>query len=232
MQGVLFDLDGTLLDIDLQDFLGRYFEALAVVLVGITGDRTSADDALLAVNEATYAMMLPHTGMLNSEVFFNEFERLAGFDLLAHSAELDRFYAQEFPRLRAEARPGAGARQALDAARSAGCKIAIATNPIFPLAAIEHRMRWAGIDPEEVDAVTSFEIMGATKPHPAYFKQTAAMLGLDPRECIMIGDDRILDMAAADVGMRTYYVGPQDDATCDYRGDLGGFAELVARLTT
>ena len=232
MQGVLFDLDGTLLDIDLQDFLARYFEALGVLLAGITGDRSRADDALAAVNEATYAMMLPHTGTLNSEIFFKEFERIAGFDLLAHSAELDRFYEDEFPRLRAEAMPAAGTRQALDAARIAGCRIAIATNPIFPAAAIEQRMRWAGVDPDEVDAITSFELMGATKPHPLYFRQTAAMLGLDPGECIMVGDDRVLDMAAADVGMRTYYVGPQDDAACDYRGDLIGFAELLARLGT
>jgi len=47
----------------------------------------------------------------------------------------------------------------------------------------------------------------------------------------MVGDDRSLDMAAADVGMRTYYVGPDERAHADWRGGLVEFAALLPRLT-
>ncbi len=33
------------------------------------------------------------------------------------------------------------------------------------------------------------------------------MLGVAPATCLMVGDDRALDMPAADLGMRTFYVG-------------------------
>jgi len=35
VRGVLFDLDGTLLDIDLEKFLGEYYKALIPVIMNI-----------------------------------------------------------------------------------------------------------------------------------------------------------------------------------------------------
>jgi FMN phosphatase YigB (HAD superfamily) len=78
--------------------------------------------------------------------------------------------------------------------------------------------------------VTTYEHMEACKPDPAYFRQTARLLGVAPADCMMVGDDRSLDMPAADIGMATYYVGCDPDAVADYRGDLDALAELLPRL--
>jgi hypothetical protein len=37
-------------------------------------------------------------------------------------------------------------------------------------------------------------------------------------------------MAAADVGMRTFYVGDDRHAVADYRGDMHDAARLISRL--
>ena len=68
-------------------------------------------------------------------------------------------------------------------------------------------MDWAGVRDLPVHLVTSYENMHATKPDPGYFAETAALLGVDPHDALMVGDDRQLDLAAADIGMRTFYVG-------------------------
>lgn len=232
MRAILFDLDGTLLDIELRAFLDRYFEALEAVTIPLLGNGFRPADVMPAIAQATRAVMRPHPGQANKDVFAREFAIHTGVDIDGHWPVFERFYAETFPGLRGTARPVPGANEALAAARHAGLRMAIATNPIFPRAAVEHRVRWAGIDPTIADLITTYEIMHSTKPHHAYFLQTAAMLGVEARECMMVGDDASLDLPAADVGMRTYYVGDDSAASTDYRGNLHELATLIDRLLT
>ena len=149
-----------------------------------------------------------------------------------HALPFERFYRDVFPTLRNGLGPRDGARDAVVIASFLGLKVAIATNPIFPADAIRERMRWADLADLPVDLVTTFEIMHATKPHAAYFLETAQMLGVSPHECLMVGDDRVLDMGAADVGMRTFYVGRPPLPAADFSGDLRDLAKLLPRLVT
>lgn len=230
LEAVLFDLDGTLLNIDIEAFLGTYFEALGKTLSAVFGTGPELERAMRAVYEATGAMMQPHEPRTNSEVFYEDFERLTGVSLLEHMDLIDGFYRDVFPGLGADLGPNEGAREALAQARACGLKVAVATNPIFPRAAILHRMAWAGVSPEDVDAITDFETMRATKPLPAYFRQTAALLDVTPSRCLMVGDDRMLDLAAADVGMRTFHVTDTGDSAADYSGHMSDVAGTIARL--
>jgi len=229
MQAVLFDLDGTILDIDLSAFLDKYFSALsATVATLVPTDRV--ESAMRAIGEATEAMMRPHTGETNRDVFHREFRALSGVDLYEDWEPFERFYREEFPRLGDGYGPSPGAPEALAAAEACGLKIAIATNPIFPREAVEHRMGWAQVDPARVHVITSYETMHACKPHPAYFRETAEMLGVPTSECLMVGDDPVLDMAAGDVGMQTFFVGAGDSPHVTYAGDLAGVASLLLRV--
>lgn len=234
LKGVLFDLDGTLLDIDLADFLERYFGALGPVCASVTADHIDVKSGLDAVLASTNAMMRPHPGQLNRDVFNASFLELTGADLaLAENAAVfDRFYAETFPALRGPIGPRDGGTDAVGRAIDLGLRVAVATNPIFPRAAIDERMRWAGVGDLGIEVVTSYENMRACKPNPEYFAQTAEMLGVDPRECLMVGDDRSLDMAAADIGMRTFYVGDGARPQSDYAGDLFDVRDLLGRLTS
>ncbi len=229
MKAVLFDLDGTLLDIDIDAFLEVYFSALGPVVVEVIGG--DARSGIGAVMEATRAMVASHPGLTNEEVFATAFSEVSGVVLTdEHWAAFDRFYAEVFPTLRGDLGPAPGAAAAIDATRELGMKMVVATNPIFPAAAIHERMRWAGIDQIPFDLVTTYEIMEATKPSPAYYRSIAETIGCEPGECLMVGDDTVLDMAAADVGMKTYYVGPSAAPVADYSGSLGQLATLLPRI--
>ena len=229
LKGILFDLDGTLLDIRIDTFLDCYFAALENAVRGSFGQETDTDLVMQAVMSGTSAMMRPHPGETNRKAFYREFERATGVDLVSHWPVFEKFYVEVFPSLRGELGPARGAKEALAAARTCGLKVALATNPIFPRTAIVHRLSWAGFEPDAVDVITDYETMHACKPSAEYFRQTAAMLGLDPRDCLMVGDDRVLDLAAADVGMRTFYVGEDPNVSADYRGGLPELASLLTR---
>lgn len=234
IRAVLFDLDGTLLDIDLDRFLRAYFALLGPVLSDIVDGAIEPEAALKAVMTSTLAMCESDDDRTNREVFESRFLELTGVDLTdpKASARIDRFYRDEFPGLRHSHGPRPGGIRAVEAARSAGLPIALATNPIFPLDAIEERMRWAGLDRDWFELVTSYETMDACKPNPRYFERIARSLGTDPAECLMVGDDPDLDLPASHTGMRTFYVGTRPVAGDVRRGSLDDLAELLPEFTT
>lgn len=222
---MLFDLDGTLLDVDLDAFLRRYFLALgSVAAPHFPG--VAFQTALLA---STSAMQRPHPGRTNKEVFDADFLARTGFDVAEKHEIFDDFYRDVFPTLADDYGPAPGSRAAVETAKALGLKTAIATQPIFPAAAIAHRLAWAGLDDVAFDAITTYEIMLACKPQAAYFEQAAAMIGCTPKQCLMVGDDRGIDMPASEVGMRTFYVGSDPETPADHRGTLTDLADLLQR---
>jgi FMN phosphatase YigB (HAD superfamily) len=231
LSAVLFDLDGTLLDIDLNLFLREYFAALGPVVAEVVSNIT-AEQGLAAVVAGTDAMSLPHPGLTNRDAFNRRFHAMTGtnLDLEEFTLPFERFYREVFPGLRQNFTPMPGARRALETSLELGLRVAIATNPIFPRSAIDERMRWAGIEDVGVEVVTSYENMHATKPHGAYFSEVAALLGVNTSACLMVGDDRFLDMPASDIGMRTFYVGSDDGVPADWSGTLEDLAALLPRI--
>jgi FMN phosphatase YigB (HAD superfamily) len=226
LRAILFDLDGTLLDLPLDDFFHRYFGALR----DSAGPAFPGIDLVARVADSTGAMMRSHPGQTNQEAFNADFLATTGIDITTRADVLDHFYADVFPGLSGEAGPAKGGRRAVEAALGLGLRVAVATNPIFPATAIRHRIAWAGLEDLPLAVVTSYELMHSTKPHAAYFEETAAMLGVEPRECMMVGDDASLDLPASATGMRTYYVGSGDGSAADLRGDLDALADLLPGL--
>jgi len=230
LKAILFDLDGTLLDIDIDNFVSRYFSKLSDVIEGLGQDEHANQKVLSAIHRATSIMMKSSDGKTNKEVFTRAFNEYSGIDLDDIWPVFEQFYAHDFSQLADGAGPVAGASEALAVAREYDLKLAIATNPIFPLSAVLRRMEWADICPSRVDVITSFENMTTCKPHPNYYRQTAEMLGILPKDCLMVGDDDRLDLPAANVGMSTYYVGPPTKFRPDYKGSLKDLVGLINQL--
>jgi len=230
VRAILFDLDGTLLDLDLDDFLARYFAALELAAVPLAAHTANGAAIMPALHSATRAMMLDRSKATNRDVFFAQFAARTGIDLEEHWDVFEAFYHDVFPNLADTARPAQGGREAVETARALGLKVAVATNPIFPRVAVDQRLIWAGLGDIEFDLITTYEEMTACKPHARYYRQAADLLGVRPDQCLMVGDDHVLDLAAADVGMRTYYVGMRDGVAADMTGDLEALAGLLPRL--
>lgn len=226
---LLFDLDGTLLDIDMPAFLKAYFSHV--------GRRFVSPPELPRITRAVAAakrkMMSCRAGTRTLDRVFLE----------AFSPEVNRlpidvrkiftdFHRAEYEQLRRLTAPRPAARPLLENALSLGYELVIATNPVFFLDAIRARIRWAGLDGIPFTLITCAEIMRCTKPHPQYFAQTLRLLGRRAEECLMIGDDPIMDLPAGRQGCGTWLVIPEPEeqlavAGADCRGTLD---ELAAWL--
>ena len=229
-QAILFDLDGTLLPMELEAFAKIYFSALARELApfGLT-----PETLFKPFWAATKAMMANTTGKTNADVFWETFSALTGVDRAQVEPVCDAFYGTGFQAARAATRENPLAREAVRFAREKAAKVVLATNPLFPMAGQKTRLSWLELTPEDFDLVTCYTSDCHCKPNPAYFADICQRLSLDPKQCLMIGNDDKEDMhCAAALGMDCYLVTDcrLEDKEQPWTGPQGSFAEMVEML--
>ncbi len=217
---LLLDLDDTLLHNSMDDFLPRYFSALMEAVSHLEPPQ----EFLRALHFATQRMMRnTDPTRTNEQVFWYEFEPMLTVERATIEPVLARFYEEEFPALQGTTERVEGAQALLAAAKEAGWKVAVATNPVFPLRAQQHRIAWAGLEAEGFDFITSYENMTSTKPHAPYFSQIADALGVPAAQCVMAGNHLSNDLVgAAEVGMRTFWANRYGLADAEFVPDAQG----------
>ncbi|MGQ9767832.1 MAG: HAD family hydrolase [Anaerolineae bacterium] len=227
-KAIFFDLDGTLLDSNMQTFLPVYLRMLAARMAHIA----PAEQFVPHLLAATQAMVANDGRATNAEVFAQAFYPFAGHTQKELEPIFAAFYAEDFPRLRELTRPIPGARRAVEKAFAAGYDVVIATNPLFPATAIRQRLAWAGVADFPYKLVTTYENSRYAKPNPDYWAAICRHLGRPTAACLVVGDEH-MDMVAAHVGCPTYLVpGPAtalqpDTPEPTYRGTLAELAELL-----
>lgn len=230
INAILFDLDDTLLTTNLDTFLPGYFQALSAKLAALVPPKV----LIQALTASTRLMAAPHNlALTNQQVFEADFFPRIGVPDALLRPLFDEFYRDDFPRLRSLTHPRPEARAVVQAAFRCCRHVVIATQPVFPLVAIQQRMDWAGVGDLPYQLVTSYENMHTCKPIPGYYLEIASFLGCPPAECLMVGNDPDQDIAPAhDTGMATYWsTMPGDDATVGGdRGTLNQFGEILAAL--
>ena len=200
---ILFDLDATLLPMDQNEFVKEYFKHLARKLA-VHGYEAGA--LVDAVWKGTAAMIRNDGSCSNEDAFWSEFANILGEDALADKPLFDEFYMNEFENARGVCGFNPAAAGTVRALKAAGFRVALATNPIFPAAATEKRIRWAGLEPEDFELRTTYENSAFCKPNPAYYTDIARSLSVKPSDCLMVGNDATEDMAAQEAGMSVFLI--------------------------
>ncbi len=222
IKAVLLDLDNTLLHnpdrlwvAAFREQWDRHFAArhaiegasaaLRVAIYRLTGEGTTYRSNAAAMLDA-----------LSQEL------ALAREDL---SAAIADFYDGAYICLRTHTSPVAGAAQLVESLLNQNMLVAIATNPLFPAAAVEERIGWAGLSDfiPEFAFITHSENMHFAKPSPAYFAEAVARVGVEPDEALVIGDSYVNDIAPAEaIGIHSWQVGSDDV--------LGGIIDHVRQV--
>ena len=229
-QAILFDMDGTLVPMDTDTFTKGYFTYLAKDLapLGVT-----PDVLVPTIWAGTGAMVRNDGSSRNADVFWKVFSDKTGLDAAPFMPVTEKFYSTGFHNARTATQPNPLAVEAVRLAREKADKVVLATNPLFPMVGQETRMSWVGLKKDDFDLVTSYETDSFCKPNPAYYQSVRERMGVDPRACLMIGNDVGEDMlAAGSVGMDTFLVTdcliPAKNG--EYTGPRGSFAEMIEYL--
>ena len=194
-RAIFFDLDGTLLPLDVDEFMRDYFAALGayVARFGVS------PEAFMAGMKAGIKNMAAHDdGRPNDEAFWEGFFAHVDADACDWGDELARFYDREFGLLGANVVPNPAAARAVETLAAKGYPLVLATMPMFPERAVRWRLEWAGIDPARFARITHFENSSSVKPKPAYFAESIAAAGLSGADVLMVGNNTVEDLAACE----------------------------------
>lgn len=195
---ILFDLDGTLLPMQQDEFTTAYFDRLSkkLALCGYEPKRL-----IEGVWQGTKAMVKNDGTQTNEQVFWKEFAALFGEKVYEDIDKFNEFYATDFDKLKSYCGYNEQANQTIKRLKEKGYTLVLASNPVFPMEAQKKRMLWAGVNPDDFALITSYENSHYCKPNPLYFKEIAERLGVKPSDCLMVGNDTTEDAAAKLMGM-------------------------------
>ena len=198
---ILFDLDGTLLPMELDFFLERYFTLLIEKLSAHGYDPQKVNDGMW---DGLHAMLNNDGSRTNEAAFWDAFCAVIGRDCRGDAPLFRSFYLNEYQGARAACGFDPEAAETVAAVKAKGFRVVLATNPLYPAEATESRIRWAGMEPEDFELFTTFENYHHCKPNPAYYLELLDKLNLRPEECLMVGNDASEDLAAEQAGIRVF----------------------------
>ena len=175
----LFDLDGTLLPMDMKYFIELYVAAFCKCLAPVTKIESKP---LMDSIWASVAQMARNDGdCLNETVFWRTMNSRCKRDMRVFSDNFDSFYKR-------------------------GGRIIVATNPIFPKSSTYTRIEWAGLNVNDFSYITTYDNSSACKPNLNYFEEVCSVCGIHPEESLMIGNDVDEDMISSRLGFDTFLV--------------------------
>jgi FMN phosphatase YigB (HAD superfamily) len=219
---LLLDLDDTLLNTNVDVFIPAYFKALSTHMAKYV----SPDVMLPALISGTQLMNENEdfTRTLE-EVFDAEFYPRLGIPKDQLLEVIDEFYNEIFPTLGTLTSPRPDVAPFMDWAFQQGYRITIATDPIFPRKATYHRIRWAGLDPQRFELISTFDHFHFSKTHPAYYAEVLGRMGWPDGPVLMVGNDMERDiLPARKLGLATYHI---DGAPASTSGpEAGGHGRL------
>jgi len=200
LKAVLFDLDNTLILFEEVTFINGYYPVMAARFAGVFPDGQFAERLM----KATIALRSNDGSISNRELFISSLCDGLSTNKDEVWARFEQFFSLDFDIFKSAVTAAPGAGEAFRHVKDRRLKLVVATNPIWPLVVQKKRLAWAGLGDIEVDLITHIDNMNYCKPQLGYYRQVCRLVGVQPEECLMVGDDPANDMVAAKVGMRTY----------------------------
>ncbi len=202
-KAIFFDLDGTLLPLDMDAFMHNYLSSIGrfVASHGLDVDAFST-----GLDSGIRAMASDDSAKSNARVFWDTF-----FDVVPEDPEVwgplfKQFYDVDFGAIGEGVAANPLAAESLSLLQEKGYPLVLATMPMFPQRAVDWRCEWAGIDPQVFSRITNFENSTSIKPKLAYYAENLKAANLAPHEVLMVGNNTREDLACMELGIDAYLI--------------------------
>ncbi len=223
IKAVLLDLDGALLNINRSQYftatldrLGRFFNInVPDVLLPALGALRVPRDVTTTNTQLILEALAPHQRVPMTEL----------------PGALKRFYSDAVPTLRPTP-PSQGNAALVEQLQSRGIAVVILGNAIYPQAAVEQHLEWAGLSPKLGDYafVAHADNMHFLEPDAAYYIEVLARVGVEPSEAVVVGREPGAHINPAHcVGLTTFHIHGDADPSpvAGKSGTLTDFAKSI-----
>ena len=203
-RAILFDLDGTLCPMELEEFLGGYFKDIARFAAerGVDADRFAR---AFGAGARAMAKRAPG-GKTNFDVFWDTFFGVFDRDEADWEAMFAEYYDTRFGLIGANVEKNPATRRAIDALVAKGYPLVLATQPMFPRRAVEWRLAWSGLDAKPFLHITCYDNSTAVKPQVEYYAEVLLACGLRAEDVLMVGNNTLDDLVASELGIDVFLV--------------------------
>lgn len=226
IQAILFNLEGTLTNLDSAKFMQNFLGILAPRFAHLLPTEKFSK-LLMKAMESVQNQPKPDLTVLQS--FLDEFSKVSGQPAQVLTPIFTEFYASDFPALRCLVQPNAQGIKVVEYAIQQGFSTAILSNPLMPLAAVEEQVRWAGLRPEQFKVIATLDNFHYCKPQLGFFQEVAEKLGISPQGCLLVSNDNS-DMSCRSLGMKTFFIGSMDvKIETDYFGQFEDLYRLISQ---
>ena len=198
---VLFDLDGTLLPMDQDVFVQTYFGLLAKNLSNYGYEPKKLIESIWL---GTKSMIMNDGKQTNEKVFWNTMSNIYGPNVINDESKFESFYINDFPLVKNSCGFDKRANEVIKFLKSKGYRLILATNPIFPRIATEQRIKWAGLDINDFEFVTTYENSSFSKPNLKYYLEILEKNDCKVENCLMVGNDVAEDMIVNKLGVDVF----------------------------
>jgi FMN phosphatase YigB (HAD superfamily) len=212
---VLFDLDDTLINNNAEHFTRVYLGLLGKHLQEKVDSKIMVPALLEGTRQMVNKTTIPNT---LEETFDDAFYPAIKLQKSQIASEIADFYQNIFPILQPQTSPRPHAVEVVKNCLANGWQVAVATNPLFPIAAVHHRLNWAGLSESDIPfaAITSFDSYHFAKPQPAYFAEVIARIGAFDHPVVMVGNDLKDDIIpAGKAGLPVFWLTDSPDPLPD-----------------
>lgn len=225
IKNIFFDLDGTLLNMDVKEFLRIYYEEIEK-----KAKLENIQNISEIVDSGIQAMYQNDGKVTNKKAFFDDQNtyHLEGF--------FTDFYINEFLKTKEACSASLSIYNSLMNLKDKGYRLFLLTNPIFPQIATYERIRWAGLYPGLFEHITTYENSHFTKPNKEYFLEVINKFSLNKEEILMVGNDALEDLVIEELGIKAFI---RTDTLINsknvpfnptYQGNLSKLSEFLDKL--
>lgn len=198
---IMFDLDGTLLPMNQNEFVKIYFEGLTNKFIPKGYEPKKLMESIwLGIKE----MVKNDGSLLNEKVFWNKLSSIYGNKIYDEIPSFEEYYLTDFIKAKEACSLTNKANEIIKLSKNLGYKVVLATNPIFPSVATKQRIKWAGLEESDFELVTTYENSTSCKPNLSYYQEIMNKFSVTPEECVMIGNDATEDMISNELGIKVF----------------------------
>lgn len=188
---ILFDLDDTLLQMNQDLFLKKYFELIYRYSHSLG---YNPDEFMPFFNMAAMSIVKNDGSRTNEQLFWDVMKtKYPNVDEV--KSQFEKLYETEFKSIEEIVNKTDIPNSIIKELKKKGYKIILATNPLFPSICTNERIRWAGLDVNDFEHITTYEDYHYTKPNRKYYEEIFNKLNLDMNGSIMVGNDVLDDFS-------------------------------------